>query len=79
MKETPTPAEAARTIVRAVNAKDADLYASVCAEDVIVQIYDGPVRMTGRRMLQENRSRHFARRLRIPRAKVLGCFASVCA
>ena len=59
MKEFPTRAEAVRAIVKAVNTKDADLYVSACAENVIVQIYDGAVRITGRPMLQENRSRHF--------------------
>ena len=60
MKGSRTRADAARTIIRAVNAQDAELYVSVCAENVVVKIYDGPVRVTGRQTLQENRARHFA-------------------
>lgn len=56
-----TLGEAARTIIEAVNEKNADKYVSVVAEDVIVQIYQGPVRITGREALRQNRSQHFAR------------------
>ena len=52
--------EAARTIVAAVNSKDAALYASVFADDAVVRLYDGPVRITGRAEIEENRRRHFA-------------------
>jgi uncharacterized protein (TIGR02246 family) len=61
LKESPARADAARTIVKAVNAKDPELYASVFAEDAIVQLYEGPVRLTGREALHENRRDHFAR------------------
>ena len=61
MNDSSARKEAARTIIQAVNAKDAELYASVFAEEAIVQLYDGPIRITGRSMLQENRASHFAR------------------
>ena len=61
MNDSSARKEAARTIIQAVNAKDAELYASVFAEEAIVQLYDGPVRITGRSALQENRASHFAR------------------
>lgn len=52
--------DAARTIVAAVNAQDAELYASVFAENAIVRLYDGPTRISGQRAIEENRRRHFA-------------------
>ena len=60
MRDSSSLSEAARTIVRAVNAGDAELYGSVFAEHAIVQLYGGPVRMTGRRAVEENRRHHFA-------------------
>jgi hypothetical protein len=57
---------AVRTIVEAVNAKDSDLYVSVFADDAVVQMYDGPVRVRGRQELSKNRAQHF---LRFPEAR----------
>ena len=51
--------EAARTIIEAVNEKNPDKYISVVADDVVVQIYRGPVRIVGREALRQNRSQHF--------------------
>lgn len=55
------PGEAARTIIEAVNEKNPDKYVSVFADDVVVQIYRGPVRITGREALRQNRAQHFKR------------------
>jgi len=60
LKKSTAQVEAARTVIRAVNAKDSKLYVSVFAENAVVQLYSGPVRVTGRQMLEENRRRHFA-------------------
>lgn len=60
MNERTSQLQAARTIVAAVNAGDAALYASVFAEDAIVRLYGGPTRVSGRAALVENRRRHFA-------------------
>jgi len=53
--------EAVRSIIDAVNAKDANKYAAVFAEDAVVQLYGGPVRVRGRTQLRENRAQHFRR------------------
>ena len=55
------PVEAVRTVIEAVNEKDPDKYASVFAEDAVVQLYRGPVRVEGREALRQNRARHFER------------------
>jgi hypothetical protein len=52
---------AVRTVIDAVNRKDPDLYASVFTDDTVVQLHDGPVRVTGRVALRANRSAHFQR------------------
>lgn len=60
MSKASAKLDAARTIVAAVNARDAALYASVFAENAVVRLYDGPVRISGRSAIEENRRRHFA-------------------
>ena len=60
MKPHLTPAEAARLIIQAVNSRDASLYASVFAQNALIQIYAGPVRIAGRQAIEENRRRHFS-------------------
>ena len=61
--ETQKPAlgAAARTIIEAVNEKNPDKYVSVFADDAVVQIYQGPVRIAGREALRQNRAQHFER------------------
>lgn len=61
--ETQKPAldAAARTIIEAVNEKNPDKYVSVFADDAVVQIYQGPVRIVGREALRQNRAQHFER------------------
>jgi hypothetical protein len=46
-------------IIDAVNIKNPRLYASFFAEQAVVKLYDGAVRVRGRASLLENRSRHF--------------------
>lgn len=53
--------DAARNIVAAVNAKDAVLYTRDLAEDVVVAMYDGDIRLRGRAAVQANREEHFRR------------------
>jgi hypothetical protein len=53
--------EAVRGIITAVNARDADAYVANFAEDVIVRLYEGDVRVRGRQAMRENRRQHFAR------------------
>lgn len=53
--------EAVRGIIAAVNARDADAYIANLAEDVIVKLYEGDVRIRGRQAVRENRMRHFER------------------
>jgi len=53
--------DSVRRIIDAVNSKDADKYASVFAEDAVVQMYAGAVRVRGRAQLRENRAQHFRR------------------
>jgi len=50
---------AARNIVDAVNAKDSDQYVRDLADDVIVTMYDGDVRLRGRDAVRANREQHF--------------------
>lgn len=52
-------ADAPRTIIAAVNEKDAAKYVSVFTEDAVVQVHGGPVRLVGRDELRANRERHF--------------------
>lgn len=60
--EAPSPRiQAIQTILKAVNSGNAELYASVFAEDAVVKMYEGPVRVNGRESLQENRKNHFLR------------------
>lgn len=53
--------EAVRGIVAAVNARDADAYVADFAPDAIVRLYEGDVRVRGRRAMRENRLQHFER------------------
>jgi hypothetical protein len=55
------PIQAVRTVIEAVNTKDADKYAAVFAPDAVVQMYGGPVRVRGREELKNNRAQHFRR------------------
>ncbi|MGB5818401.1 MAG: nuclear transport factor 2 family protein [Saonia sp.] len=52
-----------RTIVKAVNEKDADLYVMNFAEDVKVYLYesDFELRIEGREAMRKNREAHFKR------------------
>ena len=50
---------AAENIVNAVNNKDASQYAKDLHTDVIVKMYDGEIRLSGREAVIENRKRHF--------------------
>ena len=52
-------ADLPRTIIAAVNEKDAAKYVSVFNDDAVVQIHGGPVRVVGREELRANRERHF--------------------
>ena len=52
---------AVRGIIAAVNARDADAYVANFAEDAIVKLYEGDVRVRGRQAMRENRMRHFER------------------
>ncbi len=51
--------DAARNIVDAVNAKDSELYIRDLAQDVVVAMYDGEVRLRGRDAVRQNRENHF--------------------
>ena len=53
--------EAVRAIIAAVNARDAEAYVANFAEDAIVRLYEGEVRVRGRQAMRENRMRHFER------------------
>ncbi|MEO1078279.1 MAG: nuclear transport factor 2 family protein [Pseudomonadota bacterium] len=53
--------DAASNIVAAVNAKDAVLYTRDLAEDVVVAMYDGDIRLRGRAAVRANREEHFRR------------------
>src|SRR5262245_49476311 len=59
--QKPALGDAARKIIEAVNEKNPDKYVSVFADDAVVQIYQGPVRITGREALRQNRAQHFER------------------
>ncbi|MFK8016036.1 MAG: nuclear transport factor 2 family protein [Gammaproteobacteria bacterium] len=50
---------AAGNIVDAVNAKNSDQYVRDLADDVIVTMYDGEVRLRGRDAVRANREQHF--------------------
>lgn len=50
---------AARTIIEAVNARDADLYTRAMADDVVMALYGGDVRLRGRDAVRDNRANHF--------------------
>ncbi|MEO1035509.1 MAG: nuclear transport factor 2 family protein [Pseudomonadota bacterium] len=52
---------AVRQIIEAVNSKNVEQYVDVFADDAIVQLYRGPVRVNGKTDLLENRGRHFER------------------
>jgi hypothetical protein len=51
--------DAAKTIVAAVNKRDSALYASTLADNVVVAMYGGEVRLTGRDAVKKNRENHF--------------------
>jgi hypothetical protein len=55
------PIQAVRTVIDAVNTKDADKYVAGFAADAVVQMYGGPVRVRGREELKSNRAQHFRR------------------
>jgi hypothetical protein len=52
---------AVRGIIAAVNARDADAYVADFADDVIVRLYDGEIRVRGRLAMRKNRIQHFER------------------
>lgn len=52
--------EAAANIVDAVNNKDAAQYIRNLHPDVVVKMYEGPVRLTGVEAVRENRALHFS-------------------
>jgi hypothetical protein len=56
-----TPVEVARSVVDAVNARDATAYVAAFAEDAEIRLYDGEVRLRGRSEIEQNRRRHFER------------------
>ena len=58
--------DAARNIVASVNAKDSEAYVRDLANDVVVTLYDGAVRLRGRDAVKANREQHF---LRFPNAR----------
>ncbi|MEM9529925.1 MAG: nuclear transport factor 2 family protein [Pseudomonadota bacterium] len=51
--------DAARNIVAAVNAKNSKQYVRDLADEVVVSMYQGAVRLRGKNAVQDNRANHF--------------------